>query len=311
MDRAQGPIGRDQVSASPIPQVRSEQWRILLGIGLVCLAGTMFPFMNACAKMLGADYSVLQVSWARFFGHVLFMAALFMPRRGLRLFVTRRPKAQLARSILQCASNLCFVAAIVFQPLADAAAIGMTGPLIVALLAWPILGERTTFGHAIAILIGFAGVLIIIRPGSGVFHPSALLLIASAGCHALYQIVTRMVANIDPPETTTFYSSLFGAVGLLAVLPFIWKTPANLRDLMFFCTLGVIGGLGHYCVVRALAYAPANIIAPFGYFQLIGSVIVGYLVFNHLPDAATWAGAAVIVGAGLYLGVSQTRRRAR
>lgn len=285
------------------------QRRVLLGIGLVCLTAVIFPFMNSFSKLLGADYSVLQVSWARFFGHVLFVMILFMPRRGLALFRTRRPGLQLARSVVQCVSNLCFVAAIVYQPLADAAAIGMTGPLIVALLAWPLLGERTTLGHAMAIVAGFVGVLIVIRPGTAVFHPSALFLLASATCYALYQILTRKVANTDPPENTTFYSSAFGAVGMLLVLPFVWKSPAGLADLAMFCGLGVLGGLGHYFVVRALAYAPANIISPFQYVQLIGSVIVGYLLFGHFPDAATWLGASVIVGAGLYLGWRQTRRQ--
>jgi len=282
--------------------------RVLWGILLVCFAGTLFPLMNAMAKLLGRDYSPLQISWARFAGHVIFVAALFMPRRGWKMLLTKRPKLQLTRSVIQCASNLLFVGAIVHQPLADAAAIGMMGPLIVALLAWPMLGERTSIGHGFAIVAGFIGVLIVIRPGGDVFHWSALLLLGSATCYALYQIFTRMVANIDPPETTTIYSSMFGAIGMLAVLPFVWKSPAGFVDFLYFCGLGVLGGFGHYCVVRALAYAPANIISPFQYFQLIGSVGVGYVLFDHFPDAATWLGACVIMGAGLYLGWSQTRK---
>ena len=290
--------------SGPVPDNRL----VLLGIGLVCLAGTMFPVMNAFAKLLGAEYPTLQVSWARFFGHVLFMAVLFMPRRGLRMFLTRRPRIQFTRSVIQFISNLSFVAGIVYQPLADAAAISMMGPLIVVLLAWPILGERTSLQHVFAVIVGFIGVLIVIRPGGDVFHPSALFILGSAVCYALYQIFTRMVANIDPPETTTFYSSAFGAIGMLVILPFIWKTPHNITDILMFCALGILGGLGHYCVVRALAYAPANIISPFQYFQLIGSVAVGYLMFHHFPDAATWLGAAIIVGAGLYLGWMQARK---
>ena len=287
----------------------TERSRVPLGIGLMCLAGTMFPFMNAFAKMLGADYSTLQISWARFFGHVVFTLALFIPSRGVRIFITKQPGLQLARSVIQCVSNCFFVAAIIYQPLADAAAIGMMGPLIVAILAWPMLGERTNAGHVAAIAVGFIGVLIIIRPGGSVFHPSALLLIGSATCFALYQILTRMGANIDPPATTTFYSSAFGAVAMLVVLPFVGKLPASFGDFSLFCALGMLGGLGHYCVVRALGYAPANIIAPFQYFQLLGSVAVGYALFGQLPDAPTFLGAGVIVAAGLFLGWSRTRRR--
>ena len=286
----------------------SPQQRILLGILLVCLAGSMFPVMNAFAKQLGGHYSPLQISWARFFGHVTFLLLLFLPQRGWRIFVTRRPKLQLTRSAIQFTSNLAFTTAIFYQPIADAAAIGMMGPLIVAMLAWPMLGERTTMGRAIAVTIGFVGVLIVIRPGGAVFHWSALLLLVSATCYALYQIVTRMVANSDPPETTTIYSSLFGAFGMLLVLPFIWKTPETFWHLFFFCGLGVIGASGHYLIVRALAYAPANVVSPFQYFQLIGSVAVGYLWFGDFPDAYTWLGSFVIVCAGLYVGWSQTRK---
>ena len=292
------------VLTRPVP----ERWRVLVGIGLMCLAGTMFPFMNAAAKILGRDYSTLEVSWARFFGHVVFTAMAFLPSSGVRMFITRQPKIQLARSMIQCLSNCFFVAAIVYIPLADAAAIGMLGPLIVALLAWPLLGERTSLTHGLAILVGFVGVLIVIRPGSAVFQPSSMLLIGSATCYAMYQILTRMGANIDPPGTTTFYSSAFGAVAMLVVLPFVGRFPASLLDFGLFCTLGILGGAGHYCVVRALAYAPANIIAPFQYFQLLGSVGVGFLVFGQLPDAMTWVGGGVIVSAGLWLGWSRTRR---
>jgi len=287
----------------------SERGRILLGIGFVCIAGTMFPFMNAFSKTLGQSYPVAQVSWARFFGHVVFLAILFMPTRGIRLLITRRPKLQITRSVIQFVSNLSFTAGIIYQPIADAAAISMTGPLIVALLAWPMLGERTGLVHAGAILLGFIGVLFVIRPGGDVFHPSALFILGSAVCYALYQIFTRMVANTDPPETTTFYSSFFGAIGMLVILTFIWVTPGSLRDILYFCSLGVLGGAGHYLIVRALGWAPANIISPFQYFQLIGSVIVGYLMFTQLPDAMTWLGAAIIVAAGLTLGWTQARRR--
>mgnify|MGYP003351695973 CR=1 FL=1 len=109
------------------------------------------------------------------------------------------------------------------------------------------------------------------------------------------------------PETSAIYSSIFGAFGLLLVMPFVWKTPETWRDIALFCSLGVLGAIGHYFVARALQLAPANVVTPFQYFQLIGSVIVGYVFFGHFPDALTWVGAAIIVGAGLYIGWTQTR----
>ena len=289
----------------------SERGRVLLGIGFVCLAGTLFPFMNGFAKILGANYNAFQISWARFFGHVIYMLILFMPRHGWRIVVTKRPGLQIARSTIQFTSNLCFVIAIASVQLADASTISMTGPLIVALLAWPVLGERATLGHAAAILTGFLGVLIVMRPGGGMFQVSSLFLLGSAVCYAVYQVLSRKVAHIDSPATTTLYTSAFGAIGMLVVLPFVWNTPQSIGDFLLFCGLGAFGAAGHYFLMRALYYAPANVISPFQYFQLIGSVIVGYFLFGHLPDAMTWLGASVIVGAGLYLGWLQARERSR
>ncbi len=283
----------------------------LLGVLFICLAGLVFPMMNGVAKTLGADYSSLQVSWARAFGHVVFMLAAFLPRHGLGLLRTRRPALQLARSATLFLSNLCFFFAVTFIPIPKAAAISMTAPLIVALLAWPMLGERTTATRVAALGIGFAGVLIVIRPGTAVFHWASLLVLASASCYGLYQILTRIIAAADPPETSTVYSSTVGAFAILLILPFVWETPRNGFDLALFCSLGVLGATGHYCVAQALTRAPANVVSPFQYFQLLGSVAVGWLVFGDLPDALTWAGAVVVVLSGLFIGWTQARGRRR
>lgn len=285
--------------------------RILLGILFMCGSGLLFPVMGGFAKILGAEYSSLQVSWARAFGHIVFLLALFLPRYGLRILRTRRPGIQLLRSCMLFTSNLCHFFAITFIPLAKAAAISLTAPVIVALLAWPMLGERTTPARVAALAVGFGGVLIVIRPGSEVFHWASLLVLGSATCYAMYQILTRRIAGVDSPETSTVYSSVVGAFGMLLVLPFVWITPDGWFDLALFCGLGVLGALGHWCVARALGYAPANIVSPFQYFQLIGSVAVGWFLFQDWPDAGVWLGAAVIMAAGLWIGWSQTRKRTR
>jgi drug/metabolite transporter (DMT)-like permease len=283
--------------------------RLLLGILFICLAGLLFPVMSGFAKILGAEYSSLQVSWARAFGHILFMLAAFLPRYGPGMLRTRRPGLQLARSATLFTSNLCFFYAVTFIPLAQAASISLTAPLIVAILAWPMLGERTTPGRVAALVVGFLGVLIVIRPGMAVFHWASVFVLASATSYGIYQILTRRIAGTDPPETSAIYSSAVGAFGMLLVIPFIWKTPATLFDLALFCGTGVLGALGHYCVARAMTYAPANIVSPFQYFQLLGSVAVGWLFFADLPDAATWLGAGIIVAAGLHIGWSQARAK--
>ncbi len=306
--RPPAPAPAAATATPPAPSAYPAQ-RILLGIVFMCLSGLLFPVMGGFAKILGADYSSLQVSWARAFGHIVFLLALFLPRYGLGILRTRRPGVQFLRSCMLFTSNLCHFFAITFIPIAKAAAISLTAPLIVALLAWPMLGERTTPGRVAALACGFLGVLIVIRPGSEVFHWASLFVLGSATCYAIYQILTRRIAGVDSPETSTVYSSMVGAFGMLLVLPFVWITPGSLFDIALFCGLGILGALGHWCVAKALGYAPANIVSPFQYFQLIGSVAVGWLFFRDWPDAGIWLGAAVIMAAGLWIGWSQARKK--
>jgi drug/metabolite transporter (DMT)-like permease len=282
--------------------------RILAGILFMCGAGVLFPVMGGFAKILGeAGYDSLQVSWARAFGHILFMLIAFLPRFGLAMLKTRSPGIQIVRSVLLISSNLSFFFAIVFIPIAKAATISLTAPLVVALLAWPMLGERTTLGRALALGVGFLGVVIVIRPGTELFQWASLCVVWSAVCYALYQILTRRIAGIDSPETSAIYASLVGGFGLILILPFVWRTPRTLADIAMFCSLGVLGALGHYCVARAMHHAPANIVSPFQYMQLLGSVVVGYVFFDSFPDVLGWVGAAIIVGAGLYIGWAQRK----
>ncbi len=281
--------------------------RILAGILFMCGAGLLFPIMSGFAKFLGADYNTLQISWARAFGHIVYMLVVFVPKFGLGMLRTRRPGTQLVRSLMLFTSNAASFIAIVYIPLGKAAAITMMAPLLVIPLAWLVLGERAARMHIVALMVGFIGVLILIQPGSAVFQWAALLSLLSAACYAIYQVLTRLISNIDTPETSAFYSSIVGGLGMLLVLPFVWKTPHSARDIFYFCSLGVLGGTGHYFVARALTYAPANIVAPFQYMQLIGSVAIGYLFFGDFPDLFGWTGAAIIVGAGLYIGWSQRK----
>ncbi len=279
--------------------------KLLLGILFMCGSGVMFPIMNGFAKSLGSQYPSLEVSWARAFVHVVFLLAAFLPRHGLGLLRTRRPLIQLARSSMLFLSNLCFFYAITFIPIAKAASISQTAPLIIALLAGPMLGERTTRARLAALALGFVGVLVVIRPGTAVFHWASLFVLASATCYSLYSILTRRISSLDSPETSAFYSSVVGAFAMLAVLPLVWKTPAGAANIAMFCSMGVLGAIGHYCVANALKLAPASVVTPFQYFQLIGSVLVGFVGFGDLPDALTWVGAGIIVFSGLLVGWTQ------
>lgn len=282
--------------------------RILVGIFFICLAGAQFAMMTGIAKYLGREFSSLQISWARAFGHIVFLLAAFLPRHGLGVLRTRMLGMQLTRSSLLFTSNLATFFALNFIPLAKAASISQTAPLIVTALAGPMLGEKTTPSRVIAVLCGFGGVLLVIRPGSAVFHWASLFVLVSATSYAVYQILTRKIAGQESPETSALYSSIVGAFGMLLVIPFVWITPGSLMDVALLCSVGVLGALGHYCIAIAFGFGPANILSPFQYFQLLASVMVGYVVFDELPDLFTWIGAGVIVSSGIFIGLSQARR---
>ena len=268
----------------------------------MCVACALFPVQNAVVKLLTGIYPFQEVVWVRLATHLVLMCAIFLPRRGLALLRTRAPLQQAVCSAGLLGATFFFFSAAKSVGVTEAIAISFISPLVVTFLAWPILGERITVVRLASVVIGFAGVLIVIRPGSSVFQWASLLIVASAVSYAVYQIVVRRVAAVDSPATTAFHSALGCTLVASLFVPFNWRTPDNWGDLALMLSLGVSGGFGHYCVARAFSYAPANLIAPLNYTQMIGSVIVGYLMFAEVPDFYTWIGSAVIIVAGLLVG---------
>lgn len=283
---------------------------VVRGILLMCAGVAMFPFMNAAMKLLGeSGYPVAEIVWARFTGHLATMLLVFLPQYGWRLVASRRPAVQVARSLLMLASNTLFVTAISRVPLATASAIGFTSPLIVTALSVPLLHESVGVRRWSAVTVGFAGALLVIRPGAGMRDPAVLLLLLSSAAYALYQIATRWVSFYDAAATGIVFTALLGALVMSAVLPFVVVMPRSLFDAALFCSLGVLGGFGHYLVIRAFQAGPAAVIAPLGYVELIGTATLGYLIFGQFPDLWTWLGAAVIIASGLYIALRERRRR--
>lgn len=283
--------------------------RILRGVFFVVLATALFVIMNTGVKLLRPHLPTVELIWARTLGHTLFIFAIFGPSHGgWRLLITRKPGTQLARSLLLLTSTSFFFTALGFVPLADATAVSFTSPLMVAALAGPMLAERVRFGHWIAIGAGFLGALVVIRPGVAGANPYLLLVIANSCCYAVYQVLTRRMAGFDPPETSVTYSALVGTLVLSAVVPFYWQTPDRLSHWLMLLVIGVLGGLGHYFVARALMWGPASVIAPFHYVQLIGAAAMGYLAFGDVPSVWTWIGAGVIIASGLYIAWRETQR---
>jgi drug/metabolite transporter (DMT)-like permease len=275
----------------------------------MCGAAGMFALLNAAAKALTGEFPVIELLWARTTGHLVFVVAAFGPRFGRRLFHTRHPAFQLARSLLLLLSTAFNFLALRFISLATAATINFTAPFIVALLAAPMLGERVGTRRWLAIGVGFLGVLIVIQPGSNVAQLASLLALGTAVCYAGYQVLTRRVAATDPPETTVGYSALLGTALTTVVLPFFWVSPVTWTQIALLVSMGVTGGIGHYLVARAYMWAPAAVVSPFNYVQLLGAAATGYLFFAEVPGSALWLGAVLIVGSGLAIAYGETRMR--
>lgn len=276
---------------------------------LMCAGVSLFPFMNATVKLLTVHYPATQITWARFTGHLIVMLVVFLPRYRWSLLRTRKPAVQMARSVLMLASNLVFVMAIGHVPLTTASAIGFTSPLVVTALSVPLLRETVGWRHWGAVLVGFAGVLLVIRPGRGFGDPAVLLLLLSSVTYAVYQIATRWVSRYDNAATGIIFTALFGSIAMSLPMPFVFVMPRTLLDGLLFCCLGLLGGFGHYLVIGAFQRGRAAVIAPFGYVELIGSTVLGYLIFDHFPDVWTGLGAGVIIGSGIYIALLEQHRR--
>ncbi len=300
------PTGGGQAPATRGPPGLSD---VLRGILLMCAGVSTFPFMNTAVKLLTAHYPVAQITWARFTGHLIVMLIVFLPRYRWTLLRTRRPAVQIGRSVLMLASNLLFVMAIGRVPLATASAIGFTAPLIVTALSVPLLRESVGWRRWSAVVVGFAGALAVIRPGSGFTDPSVLLLLLSSLAYALYQIATRWVGRYDNAATGIIFAALFGSLAMSLAMPFVFVMPRTVWDALLFCSLGLLGGFGHYLVIRAFQLGAAAVIAPLGYVELIGTTILGFLVFDNFPDLWTWIGAGLIIASGLYIALREQRRQ--
>jgi drug/metabolite transporter (DMT)-like permease len=270
------------------------------------LAVSLFSGLDTAAKYLAVHQGlpISQVVWSRFI--VQFVGLLVLiPAFGVltvrALFSTSKFKLQIVRSVLMVATTLFNFLALRHLRLDQTVTIVFLAPLMVALLAGPLLGEWVGWRRLAAILVGFAGVLLAVRPGFGGIHPAVLYSFAAMAAYALFMLLTRYLAPHDPPLVTLFYSMFAGT--LLAAPPayFDWVMPQDALTWLLLGSLGLLGGTGHYLFIHAYRLAPASAISPFLYLQLLTMVAFGYLVFGDLPDVWTLAGSAVIIGSGVYL----------
>jgi len=263
-------------------------------------ATLLFVGLDALAKYLSQSYPVAQIVWARYAALVVLLA-FYVGRRLPTVLRTQRLGLQVWRSVALMATTGLFFSALSFIPLADATAIMFVAPILVTALSMPLLGERVGPRRWASIVVGFGGALIIIRPGTTAMDPAALHALAAATCYALYQIATRRLSRSDPPITTLFYSALVGAGLASLIVPFDWVAPRSLGDGLALAALGLLGGLGHFLLIKAFDAAPAATVSGFGYFTLVWATLLGFAAFGDLPDLWTVVGALVIAGSGLYI----------
>jgi drug/metabolite transporter (DMT)-like permease len=273
----------------------------LIGIALMCGAVALFACLDATAKYLNTQMDSLEIAWARYTSAFVLTLIVSNPITHTGLLRTRSPKLQLTRSVLLVASTALNFLALRWLQLDEALSIIFTFPFIVAIISGPMLGEWIGWRRWSAIGFGFAGVLLITRPGLGGMHPAAFFSLAATICYGFYAVITRIVSRVDSNQTSLFYANFIGALVMLPVIPFVWQPPANWLIALMLAMIGVLGSAGHYFLIAGHKLAPASVLSPFIYTQLIWVVILGYLVFDHVPNGWTMAGAAMVIGSGLYL----------
>ena len=275
------------------------------------LATGCFGCLDTMSKVLVAHYPASALVWLRYVLQTIVMAAIFLPRMGLRLVRTTAPGVQAIRGLMLVFSSVVFVVALNHMQIAEVASIVFLAPIIVALAGGPLLGERVGNRTWFALAGGFTGVLLIIRPGGDAFTWWALLPLCCAFLFAGYQILTRRLAGHDDPITTLFYPGLIAVLAVPPVFPgSITGIPTVPLHAALLAAIGILGAVGHFLLIRAHSLAPATLLAPFGYTQLLVVLVLGWLVFGQIPDGVALAGIVLVAVSGLGLIVANRRPHA-
>jgi drug/metabolite transporter (DMT)-like permease len=262
--------------------------------GMVILAST-----DAVSKHLTLSFAVIQILWIRFVVFAGVGTFLALRKNGLQGLRTKRPVAQVARAVILNLANFIFVYSLSQMPMADAHSIMAIAPLIITAASVPLLGESVGIRRWLAIAVAFGGMMIILRPGTGVFDPVSLITLAGAFCFAAYTILTKVISRDDSHETTLFYTGVIGFLMMSVMVTSNWIEPTT-EQWFWLVVAGAGGTLAHVCIIIALHMAPASTLQPFNYTMLVWATVLGFLIFGDLPDTWTVVGALVIVASGLY-----------
>jgi drug/metabolite transporter (DMT)-like permease len=280
-----------------------------IGIALVSLATLSFAALDAAAKWLVQSLPVIEVVWLRFATHVLLMAAILAPTHGRALVRVHSLRLQALRAAMLASMTGLNFWALQYLQLAETGALQFSVPILIALLSAWFLGERLGARRWAAVVCGFAGVLLVIRPGSQAFHPAILLSALNALIYAAFSLLTRRMAATETPESMQWLSAAGAALILAPFALAQWRWPDGALTWALIAFTGLTGGVGHLFVARAHRHASAAVLGPFLYQQILYMTLGGWLVFSQVPDAFVVAGALVVVASGLYLLWLEMRRR--
>ena len=259
----------------------------------------LFSGVDTMGKFLTETVHPVQIVWFRQLGLLLGVVVL-IGVQGRSVLISSNPKLQIGRGVLAACSATLFIVGVSYVPLADAVAITFVAPFMVTVMGALILREPVGVRRWTAVIVGFIGTLIVIRPGMGVIHPAAVLLIVAASAFALRQVLSRILAGEDKTQTTVAYTAIVSWTLLTIPLPFIWQNPSSGLEIALLIAMAVVAAFAEILVIMALDAAQAVVVAPVQYSLLIWGTFYGFVVFGQLPDVWTWLGALVIVATGLY-----------
>ncbi|MBM3518537.1 MAG: DMT family transporter [Alphaproteobacteria bacterium] len=277
---------------------------VAMGVLLIAVSTSIVPFMDAIAKHLSATLPISELLWARFVFQLLFLLPLVLWRHGLAELWPRELPLQVGRGLLMLGSTALYFWALSEMPIPEALSLILIAPLIVTALSPWLLGEQVGVRQWIAVSVGFAGALLIIRPGFGVFQWASLLALSSGVGYALFIVATRKLGERAPPLITLTATAVIGSAVMSVVAPFDAVLPSGI-ELLLMVAMGAVIFASDYLMVKGFDYAPASVLAPMIYGEIVMSTTVGYVFFDDFPDAVTWAGVAVIIGSGLYVSLRE------
>ena len=264
------------------------------------LAWVMLPVMDGFAKYLSTDLPILQITWSRYFFTVVFTLPVMFFFYNKQLVWTDKPKLQFIRGMILLCANVCFFYAISVISLAKALTLAFIAPLIVTAFSPILLGEKVGVKRWTAVVIGFIGSLVVIRPGFVELNLASFAALGTGVMYGFYLIITRKLSTSDNPLLTLLLTGLVGAVLASCVVPFIWVKP-SLNQWSMMAGIGVFACIGHLFLILSLKYADASKLAPFSYFEIITNIIIGYYFFNNFPDNWTFFGLFIIILSGIYI----------